>query len=167
MGELEKKAAPPPPRNAIFSYYNGKAVVFADPLTIHRRLTRAFDGAPNETLAKIDLGLAGPREDYPSDEDYADAIKSEQATEPMRYEATERMLSAIRDVFHMEPFNFADGSGATEADCRGALDAFIAFMESKKKAPVSLPTSPPPTEPASPWHFSGATSATKTRSASG
>lgn len=137
-------------RRNVFSYYNGKEIIFADPLAVHRRLTRALDGNPNEVLGKVDLGIAGPPDSYASEEDYAAALEQERLTEPLRYEATERMVEAVRAAFDMAPFNRLDGAGATEEDCRAALDTFIVFMEGKKKAPVNSPTSSPLTAPPSP-----------------
>ncbi len=44
-------------RRNVFSYHNGTSTIFADPLVIHRRLTRALGGNPNEVCSRADLGV--------------------------------------------------------------------------------------------------------------
>ena len=133
-------------RRKVFSYFNGASTVFADPLVIHRRLTRSLGGNPNEVCSRADLGIAGPREDYPTEEDYQAAIEQEIASEPMRFDASEQLMDAVREVFVMAPFDTATGEGATELDCRNALAAFVTFLTDQKKTAVNSPTCSPPTE---------------------
>lgn len=124
----------------VFSYFDGAREVWADPLTIHRRLTRALDGDPNSVLAAIQRGREMPDATPPYVPD-AGALKQAD-------DAIERLLPAIREVFAM-PFDRMTGQGATEGDCLAAVSKFVAFMEKKTPKNGSPPTSPPPTGPPS------------------
>ena len=124
-------------RKNVFSYFNGAETIYADPLAIYRRLAHALGGNPNEVVQRSELGITGPREAYPDDQAYEEALAAEVASEPMRFEAMEQLLEAIRVVFRMEPFVPATGKGATEKDCRDAFEAFIAYLEDQKKSAVS------------------------------
>lgn len=117
----------------IFSYFNGSTTVYGDPLTIHRHLTRALDGDPNRVIGETHAGLAGERENYPDEESWQAALAQEVATAPMRVDAGERLIGAIRGVFGMVPFDPATGSGATEKHCMDALEAFVALVEKKNR----------------------------------
>ncbi len=127
---MSEQAESPP---GVFPYFDGAATVYADPLAIHRQLTRALDGNPNRVLVDVAIGKAEEREAYLDEESWELAVAQEEATEELRYAATEKLLAAIRQVFQMAPFDRATGQGATEKHCRDALAAFCDYMEEAKK----------------------------------
>ncbi len=99
----------------IFSYFDGTAEVWGDPIAIERRLTQLLDGNPNAFITR--------------------------STDPngtMAYEAAERLWAAVRVAFDM-PFTKADG-GATEDQVTAALDKFSDYLEKKNQSGASTPT---------------------------
>lgn len=97
--------------------------VYGDPFRLNRQLVHLLDGSPGTVLR---------------------ALKS--AEEPVRFEATEKIVDAARQVFGLVPFNPADGSGALDTDALALARRFIEWVDAVKKNSATTPTSPPPTD---------------------
>lgn len=104
-------------------YYNGAEWVYADPLEVWRKLMEGTGGS----LIKI-------VNDSRSDEDL------------VAFPAIEALLPAVRVAFDMVPFSKKTGGGATEDDCRRALNGFFEMISKKKETPATTPTSLPSSE---------------------
>src|SRR5262245_37218509 len=112
----------------VFKYFDGASWVYGDPLEMKRRFAHELGGDANKVLADMDSEL-----------------------EPLRYEATERVLAAVRLVFQMRPFDRAEGSGADEEHCLQALDALLAYPGAQTKTAAISPITSPPTAPTGPY----------------
>lgn len=99
-------------------------LLYGDPLKIYRRLVHYLDGDPNTVLENT-------HDDKP---------------EPVRFEATERVVDAVIRSFDLKPFDPATGEGATEDDCFTILDVYQEWLEGEEKAAEKTPMSQPPTD---------------------
>lgn len=129
----------PESERKVFSYFNGSATIFADPMAIKRRIAHATKGQESQILADCKSDL-----------------------EPVAFAAWEKFLAATREAFEMVPFNPVDGTGSTEEDCIDAWNAFVDYRVKKKRNVGPSLTCSPLSEPAS----SPAASDTKSGSAS-
>lgn len=119
---------------SIFSYFNGKEVVWGDPLRINRRLTHYLGGQVDETIASAN-----------SD----DPVVS--------FPATERLMDAVDQAFDMVPFDSVAGNGTRDVDRYRVLNSFSTWCDEVKKKHRDLvitsePTvtlDPPPTKSSS------------------
>lgn len=104
-------------RKACFRFWNGARFVWADPLRVERRLYAAL-GDPHAVFAA-----------------------SQSSEFVIASTALEQLVEAVRDVFRMEPFDDETGAGATEEDCRNALQALWDYLAKKKLSAAASPTS--------------------------
>ena len=104
----------------IFPYWNGQQEVFGDPLAIHRRLTIALGGVPDEVLK---------------------AAKSEEPLQ--KAHARERLVEAIRAAFEMVPFDKTAGAGALDEHCFDALRSLLEWTEKNASRAEGSQTSRP------------------------
>lgn len=109
----------------IFRYFDGSAWVFGDPLALKRRLSRALDGDPNRYLA---------------------ALAPESGDEEA-FQATEKVIQAVRVAFDMAAFDRNTGGGAKDQHCLDALAAFIDYIHEQKKNGPTLPIASQPLAP--------------------
>lgn len=107
-------------------YWTGAVWRFADPLELWRALQRETNG----NLQKI-------VKDARNDDDL------------IAFPALDHLMPAARKALGMVPFDPVTGTGATEADVHGALNAFWEYLDAKKKAVDTPPTSLPPSAPLS------------------
>lgn len=112
-------------RRVFGPYFNGEDQVYADPLTVHRRLFSLL-GDPNAVLLDANS-------DDPS----------------LRHQAREKLLPAAREALELVPFDKKTGRGSLEQDVMAALRSYLEWMEGKGGPGSSLPTCSPPTAPAS------------------
>lgn len=110
----------------IFKYWAGpqSGPVHGDPVAILRGMTLALAGDINALL---------------------DAWRSDELLKAM--EAEQQLMDAVRSVFRMDPWDAAEGKGATDSECRDALEAFLDFFGEGGQSTGSSPTSPPSTGP--------------------
>lgn len=106
----------------IFPYWNGRQEVYGDPMALHRRLTIALGGTPNEVLK---------------------AAKSESPLENAH--ARERLIDAVREAFEMVPFDKTEGAGALDEDCFQALRTLLEWTEKNASRAAASPRSRPDT----------------------
>lgn len=135
---LPKRSAQPadrfdlykPHERLIYSYFDGKDVVSADPMTIWKRYSAvSTDLAADIRLANMKL-LPQPEKD----------------------KATSKMLGRIRTIFNVKPY---EEGGLTELETNDLFDHFMIFCGVQKKTGSPPPTSPgddppstsPPTAP--------------------
>jgi hypothetical protein len=106
---------------AIFCYHNGTRLVWADPLTIQRRLEAA-------------LG------DY-------DAVVADMRSQDIKVaaSATECYIANARDVLGMPAIDPDSGQGTTERQVRKALESFYDCLKKKETTTAGSPTSSPAT----------------------
>ena len=120
-------------KREIFSYQDGEGQeVWADPLTVHRRL---YQELPD--LQQLLDDVAEPEEGQPE--------------RPVEIWAPsmEKLIGGLRTVFALPAVDAKTHSGATEKCCLAALDAFLGYWEAQKKSSDSSPpssgsTGPPP-----------------------
>lgn len=110
----------PEAERRIFQFFNGVKQICGDPLQIYRRLNRACGGDVNRVLNDSRAGI-----DQEGNEDLEN--------EPVRFEATERLLTAVRASFPMHPYNPDTGEGATDDECLTALQSFIKWTQKKSQ----------------------------------
>lgn len=111
-----------PQEKAIFRYHNGTRMVWADPLTVQRRLDAAL-GDPDVVFKDV------------NDND------------PLVWRpALECLIAAVREVFVMPGIDPETGQGATEEDCRTALNSLQDFLAKKKPSAAGSPILSAPTE---------------------
>lgn len=105
-------------------YFNGVGPVYADPMTIRRRLYYYLDGDPNKV------------------------IRDTRAEDPaLRFQAKERLVAAAREAFEMIPWDAQAGRGALEVDVMKALKDYLVWLEKKDEQVPNLPTWSQPTAP--------------------
>ena len=120
-----------------FAYYDGVKVVHCDRLATFRELLIRTGGKPNalpNRICAVD----------PNTQDIAALMDS--------YHATTELITLIRDLFQMVPFNRLDGTGARDEHCWAVWNAFDDAMSESKKKPadsqtISTPGAVPPTSP--------------------
>lgn len=147
-----------PEERSIFKYHNGEKEIWADPLAIRRQLTLAFGGDPDAALdaAQPPVYVKAPDGSEPPVNPVAEVHAAR---------GLGRLMEGVREAFGMTPFDPDSGKGATEEQCMKALQAYLDFLESKKKLPEDSPTPSTLTEqPSSPSSGSPA-SATSSGSA--
>jgi hypothetical protein len=111
----------------VFKYQDAEGRdAYADPLAVHYGLLEALKGELAEAL-----------QDARSEDLRA------------RVAAQRRLGAAVLEAFTMPPFDPRTGSGTTLGHCLDVLWDFLAFLDAKKKQPVSSPTCARPTAPAS------------------
>ena len=113
-----------------FSYFDGAKTVFCDPLAIFRQILIRTRGKPNELANRV----------FAVKPDTKDIDKLMDS-----WAAAEELVAMVRDLFHMQPFNQANGTGARDENCWQVWDAFCEFMFDAKKKGETTPTSLPPT----------------------
>jgi len=120
----------------IFQYFNGKTNVWGDPVVVYERLAACLEGDINAAIAATNQGLAGERPASMTDEEFAQLLAQETATQPLREAASTRLREAVRNAFAMAPWNpqaeNPEDVGATAKHCREALDALNDFLDQKK-----------------------------------
>lgn len=103
-------------------FFDGAEYRFADVVRVHRRLTAALDGEPNEWLEKAED--PDPETSSP---------------------AKEKIDRAVRLAFELADFDPKTGEGPTEGDVLAVLDLFIATLGKSNPTPEPSPTSSPST----------------------
>ena len=102
----------------IFPYWNGREEVWADPITVQRRLHAACGGDANQVIAQTNA---------------PDALTA--------CTARDSLLAAIRLAFDM-PFDQMTGEMlGNESECFAAYDALTDYLEKKNLTGASMPTS--------------------------
>jgi hypothetical protein len=112
----------PPEERKVFSYHDGTANVFADPLEIDLRLKEALGGDPG-----------------PVYRDYNSEVQAQ------RDGATLKLIAAVRVAFDM-PFDKATGKGASGTQCCKALWAFWEWLEKNGQPAASSQTGSRPSD---------------------
>lgn len=142
----------------IFRYEVAGRVVFADPLDLRRKILRASAGRfyawwaesdePEGPPAAADLP---PPEAAPPPADGQTAAGQRrsvaEAHQMMRhmaaFDAQERCVAALREVFALPPLDAATGEGVPESECWRLLDEYHAFLEKKERAGGTSPSISP------------------------
>lgn len=108
---------------AIYRFESAGRVRHADPLVLHRRLTRLLGG------------------------DYEGVLKNCHSPEDSLAElAYAKLARAVCTAFDLgEPFDPATGQGLLTEDWLPVFNAFVEWSEKNVPGPASTPTSPPPT----------------------
>lgn len=167
------KIPAPPPDD--FEYWNGEQNIHGDRREILRRILQATRGNPNalqqralidEYEALKDPAYQAALAAYEAETDEAtkkalgDKVEAlfdaavlrwrDQATPEQfddMYDAAEKIVNLVRDVFKMAPYSTANGSGANEGLCWKIWYAFRESCHEDKKKRATLPTGSPPTAP--------------------
>ena len=116
----------------VFPYFNGAAQVWGDPLAIYRALMKEFDGDTTPVLEAF-----RSRAQIPAGTPPEEAAAAMAAGEACWTAAAGRLVEFVRKAFAMVPFDPATGCGATEEDCLAALEAYHAWMATKKAPAAS------------------------------
>lgn len=134
-----------PGEQLIYSFFNGRDIVRADPMTLYKRV--AARGGDLDAARKVAVStLLKP----------ADVSK-----------AHDDVIRYIREIFDLPAPKGLDCTGTlTEEDCVGLLDHFYTFVGVKKKGPSPTPTPAAGTSGATP-SSSAAAQATPSSSPSG
>lgn len=119
----------------IFRYWNGREMVWGDPIAIEDALQLAAHG---NLQTIVDQSAIGEQEG-----------ETAAQGEARRLYAWEKVRECCRLAFEMVPWNpkaeKPEEAGATAADCDRAFDAFLEFRDAKKKSgeqptPLSEPS---------------------------
>ena len=102
----------------LFRYFDGRRTLAIDPLEVHIALELHDQFNWNDG----DLLVAGDPE------------------------VTQRVISTVCDVFHVEKWDGETGRGLTGAECLEVFDSYLAYCEEVKKNTDPGLISPPPTE---------------------
>lgn len=133
--------------SSTFQYHNGLSLVYGDPLVIEDELyaalgdDSAFEAAqyrpPSVEQQARETRNLGP-------EDLAHYRTDLAGRRQQAAAARAAIWGAVREAFHMAPFDPATGQGATAADCNAALLALWDHLAGQKKSTGDSPTSSPP-----------------------
>jgi hypothetical protein len=104
-----------PQSRGVFSFYDGVAEVWGDPLEIETAFILACGGDADALFKAAQLPPANIVEHPPATQS--------------RLMAQAKLVDATRVAFGMAPFDKATGKGATAADCIRALNRFTDWLE--------------------------------------
>lgn len=103
----------------IFSYRAGDREIFADPMELARRIVVAFQGDPNDTIAKMQ-----PQQGQ-------DPV----AVLPLICMATDKFIAGVREAFKLAPFDPSTGAGTLESEVREVWNHYQEWLEKKSPTP--------------------------------
>lgn len=106
----------------VFAFNDGEKGLYGDPLALERRLRIACGGDPHKIAKRMNELIAAEWNDA-SDMEY--------------YRLQEKLVSAVRQAFGMQPFDPQSGKGARDADCLKLWDDFWQWRDQKKTIPPS------------------------------
>ncbi len=109
------------------------AEVFGDPLALSRELSILLDGDPNGVIR----AARGTQERDANGKIIAGQPSEKPEEVVVRLQAERRLLAAVREAFGMDPFDRATGQGATDEDCRRALNCYLEWQEKNGSRAVS------------------------------
>lgn len=130
----------------IFSYFDGKETVWADPLAIQRKWWKAGEKVDIETILSQFYGppfIQNFVDGIPCDED---GVPIPDITEDMiifafkmREEATTELCPVLYETFGLSPIDPKTGEGTTQSEIIDAFNSFQLFMyEVKKNTEMNL-----------------------------
>jgi len=125
-----------------FKYWNGTADIHLDPSETRRKLIHSLGGKYAQIIADYSAGIEPAQAGNPDAEPTVDP-----ELEPVRFQATEHILMAAREVFALPKVDGATGQGVGEDHVIAVFWEFLEFCEDAKKKRVASPTSSPSTEP--------------------
>lgn len=116
----------------VFQYHDGSALVWGDPLHVHREMSLVLGGESGKLIS--DWSYSPPDGQEPDPGLQANALLAER-----------RLVEAVRAVFKMAPFDPQTGQGATDTHCAEALNAWLEYEWAQKKRQENSPTPSAPT----------------------